>query len=138
MGARRCRSGAVGRYRDRAWQTRAGTVDLKRLKLHSGSYFPGLLESRRTGGKALTAVIQEAYIRGSSTCSVDELVIVSVIRSPWLRSISGAASIAVDSPFCVQKETLPIEHDVAFVPEIDKADRGRRLASYRHLSDKVR
>ena len=61
-------------YRDRPWETRAGTVDLKVPKLRKGSYFPGFLEPRRTAEKALTAVIQEAYIQGVSTRSVDELV----------------------------------------------------------------
>lgn len=44
-------------YRDRAYETRAGKVDLKIPKLRSGSYFPGFLEPRRTAEKALTAVI---------------------------------------------------------------------------------
>jgi putative transposase len=61
-------------YRDRAYETRAGKVDLKIPKLRSGSYFPDFLEPRRTAEKALTAVIQEAYIQGISTRSVDELV----------------------------------------------------------------
>ena len=61
-------------YRGRAWETRAGTVELKIPKLRKGSYFPGFLEPRRMAEKALTAVIQEAYIQGVSTRSVDELV----------------------------------------------------------------
>ena len=59
-------------YRDRDWQTRAGTVELRIPKLRRGSYFPGFLEPRRMGEKALTAVIQEAYVQGISTRSVDE------------------------------------------------------------------
>ena len=61
-------------YRDRVWETRAGTVELRIPKLRKGSYFPGFLEPRRMAEKALTAVIQEAYIHGISTRSVDDLV----------------------------------------------------------------
>src|SRR5512147_2737807 len=61
-------------YRDRAWETRAGTVELRIPKLRKGSYFPGFLEPRRMAEKALTAVVQEAYIQGVSTRSVDDLV----------------------------------------------------------------
>ena len=61
-------------YRDRVWETRAGTVELRIPKLRKGSYFPGFLEPRRLAEKALTAVIQEAYVQGVSTRSVDDLV----------------------------------------------------------------
>jgi putative transposase len=61
-------------YRQRAWETRVGTVDLEIPKLRKGSYFPAFLEPRRASEKALTAVIQEAYVHGVSTRSVDDLV----------------------------------------------------------------
>jgi putative transposase len=61
-------------YRDRRWETRAGSIPLRIPKLRQGSYFPGFLEPRRAAEKAMTAVIQEAYIQGVSTRSVDDLV----------------------------------------------------------------
>ncbi len=61
-------------YRERAWDTRAGRIDLAIPKLRKGSYFPTFLEPRRTAEKALTAVIQEAYVHGISTRAVDDLV----------------------------------------------------------------
>src|SRR5215213_3392159 len=61
-------------YRERAWDTRAGRIDLAIPKLRKGSYFPAFLEPRRAAEKALTAVIQEAYVHGISTRAVDDLV----------------------------------------------------------------
>jgi transposase-like protein len=61
-------------YRDRSWETRAGTIELRIPKLRKGSYFPGFLEPRRMAEKALAAVVQEAYVQGVSTRSVDDLV----------------------------------------------------------------
>jgi transposase-like protein len=63
-------------YRDRVLETRVGALDLKIPKFRSGqSYYPGfILEPRRLLEKALTAVIQEAWINGVSTRRVEELV----------------------------------------------------------------
>jgi len=61
-------------YRERDWQTRAGNVELRIPKLRTGSYFPSFLEPRRAAEKALSAVIQEAYVHGVSTRSMDDLV----------------------------------------------------------------
>ena len=68
------RSNSRNGYRERSWETRAGTVPLRIPKLRRGSYFPAFLEPRRTAEKALVAVIQEAYVQGISTRSVDDLV----------------------------------------------------------------
>ena len=61
-------------YRERALDTRLGTLQLRVPKLRQGSYFPPFLEPRKTSEKALVAVIQEAWIGGVSTRRVDELV----------------------------------------------------------------
>ena len=68
------RSNSRNGYRERSWETRAGTVPLQIPKLRKGSYFPTFLEPRRAAEKALVAVIQEAYVQGISTRSVDDLV----------------------------------------------------------------
>ena len=61
-------------YRERALDTRLGTLNLRVPKLRQGSYFPGFLEVRKTSEQALVAVIQEAWISGVSTRRVDDLV----------------------------------------------------------------
>src|SRR5215212_7600267 len=66
-------------YRERGWDTRAGRIELSIPKLRKGSYFPRFLEPRRTAEKALTAVIQEAYVHGISP----ELSTISLRR--WAR-----------------------------------------------------
>jgi len=61
-------------YRERALDTRLGTLQLRIPKLRQGSYFPPFLEPRKTSEKALVAVIQEAWVGGVSTRRVDDLV----------------------------------------------------------------
>ena len=90
-------------YRERSWETRAGTVALKIPKLRKGSYFPGFLEPRRMAEKALTAVVQEAYIQGVSTRSVDDLV-----QAMGMSGISKSQSLPPrrrGSPGCAGRST---------------------------------
>jgi putative transposase len=61
-------------YRERAWDTRVGSIELAIPKLRQGSYFPSFLEPRRRSEQALVAVVQEAYVNGVSTRKVDRLV----------------------------------------------------------------
>jgi len=53
-------------YRDRVWEARAGSGELRIPKLRRGSCFPGFIEPRRMAEKALTAVIRG---RPTSTAS---------------------------------------------------------------------
>ena len=61
-------------YRERALDTRLGSLQLRIPKLRQGSYFPPFLEPRKVSERALVAVIQEAWIGGVSTRRVDEIV----------------------------------------------------------------
>ena len=62
-------------YRERAWDTRAGTIALAVPKLREGTYFPDwLLEPRRRAERAFVQVVCEAYVRGVSTRRVEGLV----------------------------------------------------------------
>jgi transposase-like protein len=62
-------------YRERDWDTRAGTIELRIPKLRSGSYFPEwLLERHRRAERALVQVVAECYVRGVSTRRVDGLI----------------------------------------------------------------
>jgi len=80
-------------YRERAWQTRAGEIELAIPRLRAGSYFPSFLEPRSRSEKALVAVIQEAYVNGVSTRKVDRLVtqlgLAGISKSAVSRLCSG-------------------------------------------------
>src|SRR5258707_6539661 len=79
-------------YRDRIWETRAGAVELRIPKLRKSSYFPGCLEPRRLAEKALAAVVQEAYVHGVSTRSIDDLVKAMVMTGISTSQVSRLCS----------------------------------------------
>lgn len=54
--------------------TRVGTLERAIPRLRSGSYMPSFLEPRRRSEQALVAVVQEAYVNGVSTRTVERLV----------------------------------------------------------------
>lgn len=68
------REGYRNGTRERAWDTRVGTVALRVPRVRDGRYFPSLLEPRTRAERALVAVVQEAYVEGVSTRRVDDLV----------------------------------------------------------------
>ena len=62
-------------YRDRPWDTRVGSLELRVPKLRTGSYFPDWLLGRRTRAEqALISVVATAYLLGVSTRRVEALV----------------------------------------------------------------
>jgi transposase-like protein len=90
-------------YRDRALDTRLGSLQLRIPKLRQGSYFPPFLEARKVSEKALIGVIQEAWIGGVSTRRVDELV-----QAMGLSGISKSQSLPLrrrGSPSCARRST---------------------------------
>src|SRR5438046_2348366 len=68
------RQGERNGYRDRTWDTRVGTLELRVPRVRDGSFFPGLLEPRKRAERALVATVREAYVQGVSTRKVDALV----------------------------------------------------------------
>ena len=61
-------------YRDRKWDTRAGSIDLAIPKLRRGSYFPDfLLDSRQRCEQAMISVVAQCYVEGVSTRRVADL-----------------------------------------------------------------
>ncbi|OWY61347.1 IS256 family transposase, partial [cyanobacterium TDX16] len=61
-------------YRERRWDTRAGTLDLFIPKIRAGSYFPSFLEPRTRSEQALVSVVMESYVNGVSTRKVERVV----------------------------------------------------------------
>lgn len=113
-------------HRPKLVSTPGGDIEIGIPKLRTGSFFPELLEPRRRIDKALWAVIMTAYITGTSTRKVDDLV-------KALGCDSGVSKSTV-SRICKQ-----IDADVAVL-------RGRRLdhqafvyawldATYVHVRD---
>jgi transposase-like protein len=68
------RSAQRNGYRERRWDTRAGTLELFIPKLRAGSYFPSFLEPRTRSEQALVAVVMEAFVNGVSTRKVERVV----------------------------------------------------------------
>ncbi len=68
------RTGQRNGYRERAWDTRVGTIELRVPRVRDGSYYPSLLDPRKRAERALLAVVQEAYVQGVSTRRVDDLL----------------------------------------------------------------
>src|SRR5688500_19749132 len=68
------RRGERNGHRERPWDTRVGSIELRVPRVRDGGYFPALLEPRRRAERALAAVVQEAYVQGVSTRRVDDLV----------------------------------------------------------------
>jgi putative transposase len=86
------RTGRRNGYRERSWDRRVGTVELKVPRVRNSGYFPSLLEPRRKVEIASAAVVQEAYVHGVSTRKVDELVKalgMAASQEPGIRAVQS-------------------------------------------------
>jgi transposase-like protein len=80
-------------YRQREWDTRAGTIELAIPKLRQGSYFPDwLLAHRRRAEQALVSVVATSYLLGVSTRRVEKLVEQLGVKSLSKSQVSEMAS----------------------------------------------
>ena len=100
-------------HRPKLISTPGGDVEVGIPKLRKGSFFPELLEPRRRIDKALWAVIMTAYITGTSTRKVDDLV----------KALGCDSGISKSS---VSRICKAIDDDVAVL-------RGRRLDHQRFV-----
>jgi putative transposase len=79
-------------YRDRRWDTRAGTIELAIPRLRQGSYLPDwLLERRRRSEQALISVVAASYLLGVSTRRVEKLAETLGIKSLSKSQVSELA-----------------------------------------------
>ncbi|MBB4267327.1 hypothetical protein GGD89_002968 [Roseospira visakhapatnamensis] len=99
-------------------------MDLRIPKLRKGSYFPGFLEPRRMAEKALTAVIQEASIQGTSTRSVDDPVkalgMSGVSKSPirnFVRHIRFEAYPPGSGRSMMESSSCPCDPNIMGLPD---------------------
>lgn len=72
--------------RAKTLSTKAGDIEVGIPKLRRGSFFPSIMEPRRRIDQALYAVVMEAYVKGVSTRSVDDLVAALGVSSGISRS----------------------------------------------------
>jgi transposase-like protein len=94
-------------YREREWDTRAGTVELAIPKLRTGSYFPEwLLERRRRAEQALVSVIATSYVLGVSTRRVDKLVDQLGIKHISKSQVSQMAKVLDDQVTAFRNRSL--------------------------------
>src|SRR5215472_3148320 len=79
-------------YRERRWDTRAGTIELAIPRLRAGSYFPGwLLERRRRSEQALISVVATSYLLGVPARRVEKLAETLGIKSLSKSQVSELA-----------------------------------------------
>jgi putative transposase len=102
-------------HRPKLLSTPAGDVEVGIPKLRQGSFFPELLEPRRRIDKALWAVIMMAYITGTSTRKVDDLVKALGCDSGISRSTVSRICSQIDADVAVLRNRRPDHQPFVYV-----------------------
>ncbi len=95
--------------RPRLLSTKAGDVQLAIPKLVKGSFFPSLLEPRRRIDQALWAVMMEAYVHGTSTRKVDDLVVALGVDTGVSKSTVSRICAQLDEQVAAFRDR-PLDH----------------------------
>lgn len=96
-------------HRPKLLSTPAGDVEIGIPKLRTGSFFPELLEPRRRIDRALWAVIMTAYVTGTSTRKVDDLVKALGCESGVSKSTVSRICAGIDADVTVLR-TRRLDH----------------------------
>lgn len=91
-------------HRPKLVSTPGGDLTVQIPKLRKGSFFPELLEPRRRVDKALWAVIMTAYITGTSTRKVDDLVKALGCDSGVSKSTVSRICVGIDADVAMLRE----------------------------------
>jgi transposase-like protein len=113
-------------HRSKLLSTPAGDIEVGIPKLRQGSFFPELLEPRRRVDRALWAVIMTAYITGTSTRKVDDLVKALGCDTGISKSSVSRICAAIDADVAVLR-TRRLDHQPFVYVWLD--------ATYVHVRD---
>lgn len=117
-------------YRERAFETRLGTLDLAIPKLREGSYFPSFLEPRRRWERAFVNVVSEAYVLGVSTRKVEGLVEAMGARGMSKSEVSRMATVLDEQVTAFKTRSIQGSYPYLFLDAVYiKVRDGARVAS---------
>jgi putative transposase len=96
-------------HRPRLLSTPAGDVELAIPKTRTGTFFPSLLQPRRRIDQALWAVIMTAYVTGTSTRKIDDLVRALGVDAGISKSSVSRICAGIDEAVA-EFRTRPLDH----------------------------
>jgi len=117
-------------YRERPFETRLGSLELKIPKLRQGSYLPSFLEPRRRWEKAFVNVVSEAYVKGVSTRKVEDLVEAMGAKGMSRSEVSRMAEVLDEQVDEFRRRLLEVEYPYLWLDALYiKVREGTRVLS---------